>query len=168
MGSDIDSIKEKFVNLVFDNMNIIYKICALYSYRDDEDLKQDIIFQLWKSYPTYKGNAKFQTWMYRVALNTALLNLRRKKLNYTQLHDDASSIPELDNNPMAEQIKLLYRHISKLNDIEKAVVLLYLEKFSYEEISHITGLSIKNVGVKLVRIKEKLRVMFNLNRSENE
>lgn len=72
--------KETFVNLVYDNINIIYKISRLYSSMADEDLQQEIIYQLWKAYPTFKGELKFQTWMYRVALNTAIVGIRKKKL----------------------------------------------------------------------------------------
>jgi RNA polymerase sigma-70 factor (ECF subfamily) len=128
-----------------------------------EDLQQEIIYQLWKSFPSYKGSAKFQTWMYRVALNTALLGLRAKKIKYTEISENETN---LSFQPFREteedtKVKHLYHHISKLKDLDKAIIFLYLEQCTYEEISEITGMNIKSVSVRLVRIREKLRKMFN-------
>ncbi len=157
-----ESEKKIFVDLVFNNMDIIYKICSIYSHRNDKDLHQDIIYQLWKSYPSYQKKAKFQTWMYKVALNTALLQLRGKKNAITEIPKNEYIFfqEESDMSELSEKIKLLYFHISKLNEIEKAIIFLYLEQCSYQEISQITGLSEKNISVKLVRIRKKLRKMF--------
>ena len=157
-----NTIKETFVNLVFDNINIIYKICRLYSSIDDEDLQQEIIYQLWKAYPTFKGRSKFQTWMYRVALNTAIVGLRRNKISTVPITRELGNHPvnEEDEN-RDDQLESLYRHIDMLHNIDKAVIFLYLEKCSYEEISEVLGLSTSNVGVKLNRIKKRLREMFN-------
>ena len=87
MGKKVTD-KEYFVEMVFSHMRIIYKICNLYAAGEDrDDLKQKIIYQLWKSYPSYRGDSKFQSWMYRVALNTALLGLRARKMKYTGLSE---------------------------------------------------------------------------------
>jgi len=153
-----------FIDKVYGHIGIIYKICNMYAGESEKaDLQQEIIYQLWKSFPTYKGDAKFQTWMYRVALNTALLGLRTRKKKFTEVSHNGIDIPDesgLDKEKQS-QIQELYFHISKLGDVDKAIIFLYLEKCSYEEISQITGLGIKNISVKLVRIKEKLRKMFN-------
>ncbi|MEN8203554.1 MAG: sigma-70 family RNA polymerase sigma factor [Bacteroidota bacterium] len=160
--------KAYFVEMVFEHMRIIYKICNLYAAEEDrDDLKQEIIYQLWKSYPSFRGEAKFQSWMYRIALNTAMLGLRAPKQKYSRLSDreldiqaGAEAHPEEEN-----KIRQLYIHISKLKDLDKTIVFLYLEECSYEEIAEITGISVKNVSVRLVRIREKLRKLFNIQSS---
>lgn len=154
--------------MVYTHIRIIYKICNLYAAEEDrDDLKQEIIYQLWKSYPAYRGDSKFQSWMYRVALNTAILGLRSRKLKYTRLPEHALEIP--DDRPVSmdndSRIRQLYKQISKLRDLDKTIIFLYLEKCSYEEISEITGISVKNVSVRLVRIREKLRKLLNLQNS---
>ena len=156
--------KNFFVDKVFDNINIIHKICNIYSDGNNgEDLKQEIIYQLWKSYPNFKAKSKFLTWMYRVALNTALLSFRKKKLIYSEITNEELKVHDEDteNSYVKSKINELYKHIGTLNDLDKAITFLYIEKFSYQEISEITGVSEKNVSVKLVRIKNKLRELFN-------
>ena len=151
--------------MIYTHMGIIYKICNLYADGEDrDDLKQEIIYQLWKSYPTYRGDSKFQSWMYRVALNTAMLGLRARKLKYTALSDQELKISEdpLEQQDEEARVKQLYRQISKLKDLDKTIIFLYLEQCSYEEIAEITGISTKNVSVRLVRIREKLRKMLHI------
>jgi len=151
--------------MVYSNMGIIYKICKLYADGEDqEDLKQEIIYQLWKSYPNYRGDSKFQSWMYRVALNTAMLGLRARKMKYTGLTDQELKTSEdpFEKQDEEARVKLLYRQISKLKDLDKTIIFLYLEQCSYEEIAEITGISTKNVSVRLVRIREKLRKMLHI------
>ncbi len=151
--------------MIYSHMGIIYKICKLYAEGEDrDDLKQEIIYQLWKSYPTYRGDSKFQTWMYRVALNTAMLGLRARKLKYTGLTDQELKISE---DPFANQdeearVKQLYRQIYKLKDLDKTIIFLYLEQCSYNEIAEITGISSKNVSVRLTRIRERLRAKLHI------
>jgi RNA polymerase sigma-70 factor (ECF subfamily) len=161
--------KAYFVEMVYSHMGIIYKICKLYAAEEDqEDLKQEIIYQLWKSYPSFRGDAKFQTWMYRVALNTAMLGLRARKMNYTRLNEHALEISDESREDRDEEvrIKFLYKQISKLKDLDKTIIFLYLEQCSYNEIAEITGISAKNVGVRLVRIKEKLRAQLHMQTTE--
>jgi RNA polymerase sigma-70 factor (ECF subfamily) len=153
--------KQHFVNLVYDNINIIYKICRLYSSIEDEDLQQEIIYQLWKSYPSFRGASKFQTWMYRIALNTAIMGIRKRKFFTVPITKEMrDNTGQWEESPMEDQIQSLYNHISKLNKLDKAIIFLYLEKCSYEEIGKVLGLSPGHVGVKLNRIKKKLRSMF--------
>jgi len=157
--------KAYFVEMVQKNAGMIYKICNLYAAAEDrEDLKQEIIFQLWKSFPSFRRESSFQSWMYRVSLNTAMLGLRARKMKYSHLSDREVQIPdeEASDGELETRIRQLYRHISKLNDLDKTIIFLYLEKCSYDEIAEITGISRGNVSVRLVRIKEKLRNHFNL------
>jgi RNA polymerase sigma-70 factor (ECF subfamily) len=156
------SSKEKFVNLVYDNINIIYKICRIYSSEDHEDLQQEIIYQLWKAYPSFQGKSKFQTWMYRVALNTAIVGFRKRKITTIPINQALNNSLIEAQDTTKQQIELLYRHIACLDAVEKAVIFLYLEKCSYEEISKVLGLTPGNVGVKINRIKKKLREMFEV------
>ncbi len=155
---------EYFIDMVYGHIGIIYKICNMYARESEKaDLQQEIIYQLWKSFPSYKGNAKFQTWMYKVALNTALLGIRTKNRKAHVISDDSIDLPDesVTDKEKQSQIQELYFHISKLHNVDKAIIFLYLEQCSYEEISDICGLGVKNISVKLVRIKEKLRKMFN-------
>jgi RNA polymerase sigma-70 factor (ECF subfamily) len=148
------------VEEIYRHVGIIYKICKLYADGEDrEDLKQEIIYQLWKSFPSYRGSSKFQSWMYRVALNTAMLGLRSRKIKYTGLSDQELGIPVAPIEPLDEDssIKRLYRQMSKLKDLDKTIMFLYLEQCSYDEIAEITGISKKNVSVRLTRIRERLR-----------
>jgi RNA polymerase sigma-70 factor (ECF subfamily) len=146
-------------------MGIIYKICRLYARGEDqEDLKQEIIYQLWRSFPTYRGDARFQTWMYRVALNTALLGLRAHKMKYSELTEKELRISEdaFEKQEQEAMVEQLYRQIYKLKDLDKTIVFLYLEQCSYDEIAEITGISVSNVSVRLTRIREKLRANLNI------
>ena len=138
--------------------NVIRKICFVYcrNKSDREDLYQEIILQLWKSYPSFNGRSAFSTWMYRVAFNTAITARTR-----ATLFVDAERIPDIatDDETMSdlsEDIRLLYRAISRLDRTGKALILLWLEQKSYEEMAETIGISVKNVSVKLVRIKNRL------------
>lgn len=157
--------KEQFVDMIEEHQNIIHKISFFYSdhLEDRKDLEQEIIYQLWKSYPSFSNRSQFTTWMYRVALNTAILDLRKRKKRpeKTQITDQVLNLqdqPESGN----EDVMVLFKVIEQLEKVDRALILLYLEKKSYEEIASIIGLTSKNVSVKLVRIKEKLRKLLNL------
>jgi len=155
--------------MIYTHMGIIYKICKLYAAEEDrDDLKQEIIYQLWRSYPTFRGDSKFQSWMYRVALNTAMLGLRASKMKYIRLNEHALEISDdsLEQQDEEIRIKFLYKQISNLKDLDKTIIFLYLEQCSYEEIAEITGISTKNVSVRLVRIKEKLRAKLHMQTTE--
>lgn len=151
--------------MVYTHIRIIYKICTLYAAEADrDDLKQEIIYQLWKSYPSYRGDSKFQSWMYRVALNTAMLGLRSRKLKYSSLHERELEIPDDQGEDQEDdsRVRQLYEQIAKLYDLDKTIIFLYLERCSYEEIAEITGITTKNVSVRLVRIREKIRQHLHL------
>jgi len=162
----IDKRTEIFLKRISENRSIIHKVCNVYCNNAEEkkDLMQEITLQLWKAFPAFKEQSLFSTWMYRVAFNTAVTNIRKSKkhpiheaLSEKQYHlVEKEDIPNLD-----EEINRLYRAIGKLNDIEKAIILLYLEKKSYAEIGEIVGLSEKNISVRIVRIKSKLKKLMS-------
>lgn len=152
------STKKEFSQLIEKHQAIIHKVTLVYTNgpADREDLFQEICLQLWKAWPKFRAEAKFTTWMYRVALNTAISNVRknRNRPGFELLADNDGATHE--NAEEMEQVKQLYKAISKLNRIDKAIILLWLDEKSYEEIASIIGTTKSNVSVKLVRIKRKL------------
>ncbi len=123
------------------------------------DLFQDILVQLWQSYPSFNNKSRFSTWMYRVALNTAIAQFRKDKKNNEDLTPDVPvNVPEEESfKEKEDRISLVHKAINKLSKAEKAIIILYMDDYSYEEISEISGLTISNVGVKINRIKAKLQ-----------
>ncbi|MBT8178187.1 MAG: RNA polymerase sigma factor [Eudoraea sp.] len=159
-------LEHKFVTELENNQNIVHKVCTLYTHDRDShnDLFQEITIQLWKAYPKFRGDSKFSTWMYRVALNTAITLYRKsKKRVNTQDYDSviykikAEEYDETEEN----QLKLMYRAIKQLGDIDKALVFLYLEEKDYSEISETLGITEVNARVKMNRVKNKLRTILN-------
>ena len=156
-------METKFLDNINANLGIIYKVCNIYTdskSEEREDLFQEILYQLWKSYPHFKGFSKFSTWMYRVALNTAMMHSQHKKhkLEITDLELSHEQIEEsVDQFNKDEEIQQLYKAIATLTKIDKAIILLFLEEHSYEEIATLTGLTKSNVSVRLVRIKSSLK-----------
>ena len=149
-----------------DNQNIVHKVCSLYTNNSDahNDLFQEITIQLWKAYPKFRGESKFSTWMYRVALNTAITLYRKsKKQVRTQDYDDFIYKIKSDDydETQEQQLKLMYNALKQLGDIDKALVFLYLEDKDYSEISDTLGISEVNARVKMNRIKKKLRTIVN-------
>lgn len=148
----------QFVRMIQENEGIIYKVASFYT--SDEypigDLYQEIVLNLWKSYDSFRGESKYSTWIYRIALNTCITFLRKRKaaVSYTDIQID---VPDYSENN--DKIQELYKLINRLEKIEKALVLLYLEDKSYKEISEITGLTVTNVATRLNRIKQKLKEM---------
>lgn len=151
--------EKKFLQLVREHQNIIHKICHLYCWNaeDKRDLYQEITLQLWKSFPQFQGASAFSTWMYRVALNTAISQTKRRRdfvdIESQQLYILSDQAEALEKQ---EELRLLYAAIGKLSKAEKAIILLWLEDKKYEDIADITGLSVKNVSVRLVRLRKKL------------
>ena len=162
------STKEiEFVTLVQEHQNLIHKICRLYTNSDAEhkDLFQEITIQLWKAYPKFRGDAKFSTWMYRVGINTAISLYRKSKSRIQSFSfDDVSyKIPQTEtyDDTQDQQLKSIYAAIKQFNDIDKAVIFLYLEDKSYKEISEMIGITEVNARVKMNRIKKKLKTQLN-------
>jgi RNA polymerase sigma-70 factor (ECF subfamily) len=154
--------KKAFSELIQMNQAIIHKITMIYTngWNDREDLFQEICLQLWKSYPSFREDAKITTWMYKVALNTAISTIRRK--SRAPSFEPLLDIDQIDDESKTdkEQVQSLYKAISKLNRIDKAIILLWVEEKNYEEIATIMGTSKTNVSVKLVRIKRKLEELI--------
>jgi len=156
--------QQELIDLIYEHQGILHRICSIYcgSREDREDCYQDMILQLWRSFPSFRGGSQFSTWMYRVALNTALLHRRRA----SRRRDAATSwrqIPDSASSPAAgddEDVTLLYDCIRKLPELDRAIVMLYLEQQTYEEIASILGLSRSNVSVRIVRIKKKLHELL--------
>ncbi|AUC77233.1 RNA polymerase sigma factor [Olleya sp. Bg11-27] len=159
-------LKQNFVELLEQHQNIVHKVCRLYTnnYDAHNDLFQEITIQLWKAFPKFRGDSKFSTWMYRVGLNTAITLYRKSKRTInTQQFDTVQfkiSAEEYDSTE-EEQLKLLYAAVHQLNDIEKALVFLYLEDKNYKEISETMGITEVNARVKMNRVKNKLRTILN-------
>ena len=153
------SKEKQFVEVIQDSEGVLYKISRLYTdnKEDQKDLYQDIVYQLWKSFNSFKGNAKRSTWVYRIALNTALLYLKnKKKKGHKTSLEDIVLIQENYDPVLEERLKILYAHIRELGEVDKGIVFLFLEGKKYKEISDITGMSSSNIGTRMVRIKEKL------------
>ena len=153
-------IEKEFARLINDHKALIHKVCRIYAYSvaDRQDLFQEIVINLWKAYPKFKGLSQFSTWMYRVAINTPITILRRQKDFITSFEPDQlpSEITE-ENDAGEEQWHELNQAITQLNEIEKSIVMLYMEDCSYEEMEDILGITQGNLRVKMSRIKDKLR-----------
>jgi len=151
--------EEEFVNKLNAHQKIVHKVCNLYmnTNTDREDLFQEISLQAWKSYKTYRGDAQFSTWLYRVALNTAITFFRKEKKQVRTTFSEV--LPDVISNEsdIEEQVKAMYKSIGDLSKIDKALVMLYLEDYSYIEIGETLGITPNNVAVKMNRLKLKLK-----------
>ena len=159
-------LEHQFVSQLEAHQNIVHKVCSLYTDNREahNDLFQEIAIQLWKAYPRFRGDSKFSTWMYRVALNTAITLYRKsKKQPRTQDFDTVLYRVKAEQyDPSQEQqLNLMYSAIRELGDIDKALVFLYLEDKNYGEIAETLGISEVNARVKMNRIKTKLKTILN-------
>ncbi|MES2849466.1 MAG: sigma-70 family RNA polymerase sigma factor [Bacteroidota bacterium] len=157
--------KETFVQLIQANKGIIYKICNSYcaNKTDRDDLAQEIVYNLWKSFAGFNPEFKFSTWMYRIALNVAISFYRKedRSKNYVPLSESMVLFEQdATDNETENNLGLLMNFINELREIDKSVMLLYLDDKSYKEIAEITGISETNVATKINRIKDKLRSNF--------
>jgi RNA polymerase sigma-70 factor (ECF subfamily) len=159
-------VDNAFIQLVQQNSGIIYKICNAYcgNKHDREDLAQEIIYQLWKAGKSFNHNYKFSTWMYRVALNTAISFYRAqsKVVATVAIHENDVDVEDTGSGGYGtdENIAMLQKYISNLKELDRALMILYLEAKPYSEIAEITGLTQTNVATKIGRIKEKLKQKF--------
>jgi RNA polymerase sigma-70 factor, ECF subfamily len=152
----------EFVQLIRANNGLILKVCNLYAatVQDRQDLYQEIVVQLWRAIPGFRKESKLTTWMYRVALNTAISDYRKQQRTIATADIDlfTKEIPDpAEYADKEEKLKSLYAAISYLPEIEKAIVMLYLDDKPYEEMEDILGINQNNLRVKMNRIKEKLR-----------
>ncbi len=163
MQKDLES---KFLQDFEQNQNIVHKICRIYTTNQDahNDLFQEVVIQLWKNYSKFRGDSKFSTWMYRVALNTAISLYRKSTRTITtqDIDDFSYKIQSIQYDDTEElQLKALYNAIRQLNDIDKALIFLYLEDKPYKEISETLGITEVNARVKMNRAKDKLKNILN-------
>ena len=153
--------EKAFIELIQQNERLIYKVCSVYTSEAllIADLFQEVVYNLWKGYPKFRNECSVSTWIYRIALNTCISGLRKevKRPMHIPINQLAEQFAEPES--FEENIKEMYRLIRRLKTLERAIVLLYLEEKSYQEIADITGLTVSNVAVKLNRIREKLKTM---------
>lgn len=154
--------KDQFLDILENNIGIIIKIARAYSktHHDKEDLINDITLELWKSFGRFKGGSKISTWIYRIALNTSMNYKRKKEKDRLFFLDDLKQIE--NQSWLIEQLdsshsEVLYQCIDELNQLNKAIILLYLDGNSHDEISDIIGISKTNVGTRISRIKELIK-----------
>lgn len=156
-------MKEKeFARLVREHKSTIYTVCYMFSQDADEvaDLVQEVLINLWQGYKDFRGDSALKTWVYRISLNTCISERRRDRRHPTV---PLGAQHDLFAGTSAEgrQIRQLYGRINRLPPLDRAIVLLWLEQMSYEEIGAIVGLTAKNISVRLYRIKEELKKMSN-------
>ena len=159
-------LEHKFISEFQQHQNIIHKVCRIYTNNQDahNDLFQEITIQLWRAYPKFRGDSKLSTWMYRIGLNTAITLYRKSKRTIKTRDFDCVlyKIESTDyDDTEEEQLKLMYEAIYQLNDIDKALMFLYLEDKNYKEIAKTIGISEVNARVKMNRIKTRLKKILN-------
>ena len=158
--------KETFVKLTQENKKIIFKICSSYCANKDnrDDLAQEIVFNLWKSFSRYTPDYKFSTWMYRIALNVAISFYRKEQKTTNTVLMGEHLIEIIDENleeGLEANLNALQKFINELKPLDKALMLLYLEEKSHKEIAEIIGITSTNVATKIGRIKEQLKQKFS-------
>jgi RNA polymerase sigma-70 factor (ECF subfamily) len=156
-----DDMENQFIVMIKQNERIIYKVCSFYisSQYSLDDLYQETVYNLWKAYPKFRGESSFSTWIYRIALNTCISRLRKETRQPTKTSFSLCINLPADPIENDEDIKELYNLIYQLKSIDKAIILLWLEEKSYQEIANIVGLTVNNVAVRIKRIKDKLKSM---------
>jgi RNA polymerase sigma factor (sigma-70 family) len=157
----METLQTKFAQIVKENKSTIYTVCYMFSNDSDEvnDLFQEVLVNLWKGLDSFGGRSDLRTWIYRIALNTCISLDRKKKMKTVPLTMDANLFEDRDKD--TQQVKMLHNRISQLQPFDKAIVLLWLENISYDEIGAIVGISTQNVATRLFRIKERLKNMSN-------
>lgn len=157
----MESKEKEFLSRIETHKGILYKVSKMYmDNRDDQDdLFQEIVCQLWKAYDTFKGESQFSTWMYRVAINTSIVFLKKEKRKVDKYEIASENIKEdeSDSHIKESQIEHFYKAVQKLDKIDKAIIFYQLEGFSHKEIGENLGISEGNARVKLNRAKEKLK-----------
>ena len=161
--------KDKFISVIKDNQNLIFKICYSYcsNLENRKDLQQEILLQLWNSFSKFDGRVKISTWIYRIALNTAISYYRNDCKHKDKKVTIDASIISLSNfeseSEQDENIVMLYQFIERLDEMDKALILLYLDDNKYKDIADILGISETNVATRISRIKKNLKEQFSNN-----
>ena len=156
------TIEQQFAQTVTEHKSTIYTVCYMFSQDADEvnDLFQEVLVNLWKGFKGFEHRSDVRTWIYRVALNTCIsLDRKKKRAAEVRLTMDINLFEDRDED--TRQVDMLHKRISKLKPFDRAIVLLWLENISYDEIGQIVGITAKNVSVRLFRIKEQLKQMSN-------
>ena len=150
--------EQDFSRIVREHKSTIYTVCYMFSKDEDEvnDLFQEVLINLWKGLQNFRGESDVRTWIYRISLNTCI-SCDRKKRKRKTISLTMNINPFTDSDDDSRQVQQLNRRISQLGPFDRAIILLWLENMSYEEIGEIVGISTKNVSVRLFRIKEKLK-----------
>ncbi|WKN43898.1 RNA polymerase sigma factor [Tunicatimonas pelagia] len=158
---------QQFLGFLNENTAVIRKVCRLYTdnHNDFRDYFQEVVLQLWKSFDSFRGDAKASTWVYRVALNVCLSQLKLKKRQVASTPIDADAAQHWADvtydTTEEEQIQQLYAGIRRLKELDRAIIMLYLEERSYDEMADILGISQSNVGVRISRIKKQLNQLIH-------
>jgi len=157
----MENVEQEFLSVIREYARVIYKVCYLYTTPNTtiNDLYQEVVLNLWKAFPKFRGECKISTWIYRIALNTCISFIRKEK-NIPEIIAFTQTIEKVDEDDDTKvMLEQLYRLINRLSELEKSIILLYLEEKKYEEIAEITGLTATNVATRISRIKDKLKTM---------
>ena len=157
-------LESEFERMVWENRSTIYTVCYMFSNDQDEvaDLFQEVLINLWKSLPSFEERGDVRSWIYRVSLNVCISLDRKKRRNKTvSLTMDIDPYEEAETNQNSRQMEMLRQRIARLGQFDRAIILLWLENMTYEEIAAVMGITVKNVSVRLYRIKEELKNMSN-------
>ena len=160
----MNDLEREFEEMVRKNRGTIYTVCYMFSNDQDEvaDLFQEVLINLWKSLPSFEGRSDVRSWIYRVSLNVCIsLDHKKRRHKTMALTMDINPYEEMESNQNSRQMDMLRRCIARLGHYDRAIILLWLENMSYEEIAAIMGITVKNVSVRLYRIKEELKNMSN-------
>ena len=155
----MDVKEQEFSRMVREHKSTIYTVCYMFSNDEDEvsDLFQETLINLWKGFESFRHESKLSTWIYRVAMNTCISADRKKRKQGTKVPLSMDISLYNDEDHETKQVRQLHERIQRLDLIDRALVMMWLEGMNYDEIAEVIGISVKNVGVKLVRIKEKLK-----------
>lgn len=155
------NVKNEFTQIIKEHESLIFKVTTVYASnsQDREDLFQEIVIQLWRAFDKFRHESKVSTWIYRIALNTAISGFRKRRRQVDLVFTDLLTVNYPDNSDTGneDRIRILYRFIETLNELDKGVILLFLEDKSHQEIAEIVGLSKTNVGTRLSRIRNKIK-----------
>ncbi len=160
----MNSIEQEFTNVIKEHKQTIYTVCYMFSKDSDEvaDLFQEILMNIWKGFEKFRGESSIKTWLWRISFNTCVSYSKKKSraIKSSPLSMDINLFDDSDEE--TRQIKMLQKRIRQLGPFDRAIVLLWLEDMTYAEIGEIVGISEKNVSVRLVRIREQLKKMNNI------
>ena len=153
----MENVEQEFLSVIREYERVIYKVCYLYTTPNAtlSDLYQEVVLNIWKAFPKFRRECKISTWIYRIALNTCISFIRKEK----NIPEIVTLTQEADRSEEDDETQAMLQQLYRMGQLEKSIILLYLEEKSYEDISEITGLTVTNVATKLNRIKDKLKKM---------